>query len=449
VSAVLHPPVGFFEVAETLEARGHEAWAVGGAVRDAVLGHERADWDLATDARPDAVRRIFRRTVPLGVEHGTVGVLASDGGMYEVTTFRRDIATDGRHAVVEFADTIDEDLGRRDFTINALAWRPATGELRDPFDGRGDLQSGLLRAVGDPVRRFAEDSLRTLRGLRFAGRFGLEIDAATRLALREATGRLGRLSAERVREELFKVFACDHPSAALRLYGEFGALTIWYPEMVPIASAGPSWELALGAVDAIPSHRGLLRLVAWCMPLVDTTGAAARSRECARPDEPDEDDEDIGAAPETMMRRLKFSGADLGRALHLLRCSRRELSVTDSAAAIREWLAEVGAAYARDLFRLRFAAARARGAAEGERELAFVWRRVHEEWLTHPPLTLSDLTVGGNDMLALGASEGPAIGLLLEELHARVLEDPELNRREALLEVAADLIELGHLGDSR
>ena len=166
------PPAATW-IVRTLEEAGHETWAVGGAVRDVLLGRPAGDWDLTTHARPTDVRRIFRRTIPIGVEHGTVGVLARDGTMYEVTTFRKDVQTDGRHAVVEFASTLDEDLARRDFTINAIAWHPLREELRDPFGGAVDLGHGVLRTVGAPEERFREDYLRVLRALRFAGRFGL------------------------------------------------------------------------------------------------------------------------------------------------------------------------------------------------------------------------------------------------------------------------------------
>ena len=149
------PPAELLGVIETLEARGFQAWAVGGAIRDALLGHTRTDWDVATDARPEDVRRVFSRTLPIGIEHGTVGVLVPEGTLFEVTTFRRDIETDGRHAVVEFADSIQEELARRDFTINAMAWRPATDEFVDPFAGRADLARRVLPAVGDAAQRVA------------------------------------------------------------------------------------------------------------------------------------------------------------------------------------------------------------------------------------------------------------------------------------------------------
>jgi tRNA nucleotidyltransferase (CCA-adding enzyme) len=197
-------------IARTLENAGFETWAVGGAVRDVLLGKDSDDWDLATRARPGDVRKLFRRTVPIGIEHGTVGVLAKDEVLYEVTTFRRDVITTGRHAVVEFSDRIEEDLARRDFTINAIAWHPLRDELLDPFDGAGDLHAHRLRTVGDPADRFSEDYLRVLRALRFAGRFQLEIDEATWTALTVATAQLDILSRERARRSCSRSFAGMH-----------------------------------------------------------------------------------------------------------------------------------------------------------------------------------------------------------------------------------------------
>ncbi|MFQ5678873.1 MAG: CCA tRNA nucleotidyltransferase [Gemmatimonadota bacterium] len=423
----LEPPAEFRRIAETLERRGYQAWAVGGAVRDALQGAGRVDWDLATEARPEEVRRIFRRTVPIGIEHGTVGVLGADKVLYEVTTFRRDIDTDGRHAVVEFAETIEEDLARRDFTINAVAWRPATEELRDPFGGREDLRSGVLRAVGRAEERFAEDYLRVLRGLRFAGRFGLTIEEETWAALGRAASHLGHLSAERVREELMKVLADRWPSGALRLYREAGALTIWYPEVAAGAETNGRWELNLGAVDALPASRPLLRLARWLVPVADE----AELRE---------------ARGRSLMHRLRFSNADTRWTTHLLRHYEPLPSPVDSAATLREWLSDVEPGAARDLFRLHFADARAAGASEKLRYLLASWRRVHDEILASPPLSLADLAISGEDLLRLGVQEGPAIGVLLDELHAEVLEDPDANDRSRLLERARELMQLAHLG---
>lgn len=427
----LRPPASFRVLAERLEDYGYQAWAVGGAIRDRLLGIDRGDWDLATDARPEEVRHIFDRTIPLGIEHGTVGVLQEDGTVYEVTTFRRDIETDGRHAVVEFAESIDEDLARRDFTINAIAWRAATGELRDPWGGRDDLRAGVLRAVGEPCERFAEDYLRVLRGLRFAGRYDLAIDPPTREALELAVEGLGSLSAERVREELEKVLVGPHPSVALRLYRDTGALRVWYPELDAEADTD-AWEITLATVDALHPGRALLRLVRLLL-LIPGSG-----------EEPDPGEVEV----ERVLDRLKLSNADRRRVLHLRRHYLPFVNPLDSSAQLREWLADVGPGNERDLFRLHFASARAADDEEAGRALAYVWRRVHEERLGDAPIERSELAVDGTDLLEIGVDQGPIVGLLLDELHAQVLEDPRLNERDKLLDIARELIEIASLEDA-
>jgi tRNA nucleotidyltransferase (CCA-adding enzyme) len=184
--AALPIPEDVLEIARRLDQAGHEVWCVGGAIRDALLaartggtGLEPADVDFATSATPEQVRALFRRTVGVGIQHGTVGVLDRRRVLHEVTTFRRDVATDGRHAVVAFGVSLEDDLARRDFTINAIAYHPLRHEWRDPFAGAADLDARVIRAVGDPDQRFREDYLRILRALRFAARFEFEIDPAT------------------------------------------------------------------------------------------------------------------------------------------------------------------------------------------------------------------------------------------------------------------------------
>src|SRR5436305_6811782 len=196
--SVLNPTPNVRAIAKKLEDAGHETWCVGGAVRDALLGHPHLDWDLATAAKPEQVRSLFKHTVPVGIEFGTVGVLDPDRVMHEVTTFRRDVQTDGRHAVVEFGVSLDDDLARRDFTINAIAYSPKRDEVRDPYEGQQDIQRKVIRAVGDPRERMAEDRLRALRAIRFGARFGFEIDPFTWDAIVESAPMMTRLSAERV-----------------------------------------------------------------------------------------------------------------------------------------------------------------------------------------------------------------------------------------------------------
>ena len=250
--ARLEMPDAVLEIARTLEAAGHEAWCVGGALRDTLLRNPHADYDFATSARPEEVQRLFRRTAAVGVKHGTVGVIDPQRVLHEVTTFRRDVATDGRHAVVEYGVSLDDDLARRDFTINAIAYHPLRHEWRDPFDGAGDLDRRLVRAVGDPTARFAEDYLRILRALRFAARFGFAIEAGTWAAARAAAPGLSRLSAERVREEWFKSLGTARDLGELvRLWHEVGAARVWLPELVPDASTRLAAPAASGDRDPV------------------------------------------------------------------------------------------------------------------------------------------------------------------------------------------------------
>jgi len=440
----LNPPRAVIDIAQQLRDRGYDTWAVGGAVRDALLGLPHADWDLATSARPDDVRRVFQRTVPIGVEHGTVGVLARDGVLYEVTTFRRDVETDGRHAVVEYADTIEEDLGRRDFTINSLAWHPLTEELRDPYGGLVDLRDAVLRTVGEPADRLAEDYLRVLRALRFAGHFVLSIDPRTWAALVAAVPRLPELSAERVREELFKILGkTPHASAALKLYAASGALSHWYAELQSIvgsesaaADSSGIWQATLIAVDALPHTRPVLRLAA----LLHAIGMPAARTRNLRGGWSYAGHELIGARKaETLLRRLKCSNAEIERVTRLIYLQNELFPPDAPPPVVRRWLAHVTPDYGPDLFRLRGVLARAGG--QPVADLAERWRIARRVLRERPPLTLQDLAVTGHDLKGLGLDPGPLFGTLLHKLHERVLDDPSLNDRERLLRLVRE--ELG------
>ena len=436
----LRPPPAVRELVRRLESEGFETWAVGGAVRDAVLGLGGGDWDLATRAHPARVRRLFRRTVPIGMEHGTVGVVGRDGVLYEVTTFRRDVETFGRHAVVEFAETIEEDLARRDFTCNALAWHPLTGELRDPFGGLADLRAGVLRTVGDPATRFAEDYLRVLRALRFAGHFRWQIDEVTWRALVAGTERLPELSAERIREELWKIVSkTPWASASLALYAASGCLAVLYPELertIGVETDGPFdlWTLSLRAVDAVPPARPLLRIAA----LLHGIGKPAARSPDLRGGWRFTGHEPIGArAAEAVLRRLKASNADTARVARLVRHQSNLFPPDAPGAAIRRWLRDVGPDLVNDLFRLRFALARA-AARPGERlpaDLPQRWCTARRTLRAHPPLEVADLAIGGAELRELGLAPGPVYGQILRTLVERVLDDPALNTREALLEL--------------
>jgi len=404
----LEVPEAVSDIARRLEEHGFATWTVGGAVRDALLREYRSDWDLATAAPPDTVRKLFRPSYPIGLQFGTVGVRGSDGRVYEVTTFRRDIETDGRHAVVEYADNIDDDLARRDFTVNAIAYQPLRHEFFDPFSGWDDLQKKVLRCVGEPSRRFAEDYLRVLRGLRFAGRFGFEIERGTWEALNEAVPLLPRLSVERVREELLKVLALPIASASLALYRESGALAVVFPELPSIPA--DAWSQLVETVDLLPPHRSDLRLA----ELFSSAGAGI----------------------EDMMSRLRFSNAEIRDTVALSRALGLSLPEVGDVVAGRRWLRVVQPERARDVLRLHAARASGHGASRSDRNrLAAQARLVLNVIRRGDPVTIGELAIDGNDLKEIGLRPGPEFARILDECLDAVIEDPLLNQREVLFDL--------------
>ncbi|MEM7415351.1 MAG: CCA tRNA nucleotidyltransferase [Gemmatimonadota bacterium] len=398
------PPDAVHWITERLEEAGFETWTVGGAVRDALLGTPGGDWDLATRATPKEMQRLFRRTVPIGVDHGTVGVL-KDGTMYEVTTFRKDVETDGRHAVVAFADSIDDDLSRRDFTINAIAWHASKQSLHDPFDGAADLDRGILRTVGRAEDRFREDYLRILRAFRFAGKYGLRIDAAAWAAACDLVGGLPDLSAERVREELLKILDADpDPTAALHHYRDSGALAVLYAELHErgTQSDGEAWWAdRLAIVARLPTGRPMLRLAALLRD-VEASRAAA------------------------MLVRLRLSNRDTDWVARVAGAA--PIPALDATStSVRVWLARFGPDLLNPVVRIELARARARGPVPRGAEIVAGWRQAKDVLRTAPPLTVSDLAIDGRELKRLGLRPGPLFGRILEALLEWVLEDPERN----------------------
>src|SRR5256886_35916 len=243
-------PDEVLKIAKKLEDAGFETWCVGGAMRDTLPRLEKHHFDPTPSAKPADVQKVFKRTVPVGIEHGTVAVLDRANHQHEVTTFRKDIRTDGRHAVVEFGVSLMDDLARRDFTINAIAYHPIRHEWRDPFHGADDLARKLIRSVGDANWRFQEDYLRILRALRFSARFEFRIHPRTLEAAKANAQGLAQLSAERVRDEWFKgIRTAARVSKLLALWVDVGAARIWLPE---IRDAGGGMRDAWKAVDKLP-----------------------------------------------------------------------------------------------------------------------------------------------------------------------------------------------------
>lgn len=407
------------ELIGKLEDEGFETWTVGGGVRDALRGtpSEGREWDLATRATPRQVRRLFKRTVPLGMEYGTVGVFGSDRRLYEVTTFRRDVITYGRKAKVEFAETLDEDLARRDFTVNAMAWHPQREELRDLHGGRDDLDNRVLRAVGSPRERFREDYLRVLRGLRFAGALDMTIDPATWEGMVEAVPGLPVLSMERVREELEKVLSGPHSSRALELYQRSGALQQILPEL----GEGVSPE-AMATVDHLDQDDWLLRMTAlllFGMRMGDATPGRVAD----------------------LLARLRFSNADAERVAAAVRGRPGPAQgIAHQPVARRRWVARMtraGASTVEDVLRIWNAVAQAAPTRTDPAAVARLSADIRRDHAAGIPARVGDLPVAGRDLVAQGWLPGPGIGAALRALLEAVWEDPALNDRATLLEKVA------------
>ena len=422
----LHPPDSVLEIARRLEAHGYEAWCVGGAVRDAILGHRHLDWDLATSATPQQVRELFgrRRTIPVGLEFGTVGVLDGAGVLHEVTTFRRDVRTDGRHADVEFGASLDEDLARRDFTINAIAYSPSRGEIRDPFGGRNDLTRRVVRAVGEPDARMAEDRLRALRAIRFAARFGFSIDPATLGAIERSAPYLGRLSAERVKQELEKTMdQVARPAAALRLWKSTGALATLVPPLADVSDATIAAldHLAMPGLPRRPSRR-LVRIAVLFTEL--DANEARRALGALR----------FSRAEMNRIGELVASWRDVGAQMEVL-TSGEQPSETD----VRRWIAGVGRLDVSPFMRIAcalWASRRDAGSpAPSIAQVRALYRRMLAAAL-RDPLEIADLAIDGDDLRSAGIPPGPQLGKILQLLLEAVLEDPSRNTRDWLLREA-------------
>ncbi|MFI5297005.1 MAG: CCA tRNA nucleotidyltransferase [Polyangiales bacterium] len=441
-----------------LAERGHRAWIVGGCVRDLLRGVAPKDWDVATSALPEQVQKAFRRTIPTGLQHGTVTVHLdrrdgfSDGGAFEVTTLRGETTySDGRRPdAVVFVDDIVADLARRDFTVNAIAIDPlGDGEhaIIDPFDGRGDLQRRILRAVGHAEERFAEDGLRALRAARFVATLEMQLDPATAAAIRPALSTYAKVSAERVREEWLKSLGAKRPSRAFEVMREHGLLETSAPELMPQVGCGQNkwhrydvWGHALACLDASAGDP-ILRLSA----LVHDVG---KPKTKAFSDKTNDytfyEHERVGAeivAP--LLQRLKFSNDERARITHLVRHHLVCYEPTWSDAAVRRWIRRIGRDRLEDLYALNEADNRGKD-VDKEPDLsglAELKARVAKQLEQGAALTLRDLAIGGRDLMTeLSLKPSPKLGEILDRLLEEVLEDPTRNTRELLLDRARALI---------
>ncbi len=431
------------QFADVFTRHGYQCFLVGGAIRDMLLGRAVTDFDIATDARPEDVQRIFRRVIPTGIRHGTVTVLFR-GSQFEVTTFRveEDYRDGRRPAAVHFTPSIEEDLKRRDFTINALAYDLGGNRLLDPHDGAGDLKRRQIRAIGDPLERFREDGLRPIRACRFAAQLGFHIEAATFAAIGGALDTVRQVSMERVREELERLLAAPLPSAGFQCLLEAGLLEIFLPELARCRGVEQRerhcydvFEHSLYTCDAAPRDNLGLRLAAL---LHDVGKPAALSR--GEGGSLSFHGHEILSArlAEQITRRLKFPNRVIQKVAHLVRHHMFNYQEEWSDAAIRRFIARVEPENIPELLALRRADQIGRcRTREISANLIEFERRIQRVMAGDKALGLKDLAVDGRDLMErLSLAPGPQVGLILNFLLESVLEDPALNRRETLLEIA-------------
>jgi tRNA nucleotidyltransferase (CCA-adding enzyme) len=439
-------PEDVVAVCRRLQQAGHQAHLVGGGVRDLVLGRTPKDFDVATSGLPEAVLSLFgqRYAIPTGLQHGTVTVLTGTRPV-EVTTFRGEgVYLDGRRpSSVEFGKTLEEDLSRRDLTMNAIAYDPLAGTLFDPFDGQGDIQRRTVRAVGDPVQRFREDGLRPMRAVRQATQLGFEIDPPTLRAIPATLDSFRKVSAERIRDELLKVLGSDTPARGVELMRETDLLAEVIPELLEGRGCtqnrfhkydvyGHGLATLTGAAGEV-----ILRLGA----LLHDVGKP-RTRE-PKPGLPNEYSfyrhEHVGAEMAvTICQRLKLSSAERQTVESLVANHMFFFTPEWTDGTVRRFIRRVGVAELPTLLALREADVIGRGfGEEPDKETRELRRRIAEVASADAALTVKDLAIGGRDLMqALAIPPGPLVGKLLEGLLERVLDDPALNTRDGLLELA-------------
>lgn len=448
-------PRGVLAVCARLREKGHRAWIVGGCVRDLLRAAPVADWDVATSARPEEVKRAFRRVIPTGIQHGTVTVHLDErdgGGTYEVTTLRGETTySDGRRPdSVVFVDDIVEDLARRDFTVNAIALDPlreGDDAIVDPWGGREDLRRHLLRAVGDASQRFAEDGLRALRAARFVATLEMQLDPATAAAIRPALDTYRKVSAERVRDEWIKAMKAKRPSRAFDVMREHGLLEVSAPELLPQVGCTQNkwhrydvWGHAMACVDACRGD-AILRLSAF---VHDIGKPQTRAFSDKTQDYTFYDHERVGAEiVEPLLARLRFSNDERTRIAHLVRHHLVCYDESWSDAAVRRWIRRIGVERLEDLYALNEADLRGKD-RDKEPELAPLEElkaRVAAILAKGEALSTRDLAVGGRELMQqLGMKPGPKLGLLLDKLLEEVLEEPSRNDAVQLLSRAAELL---------
>ena len=423
-----------------LQKEGYDAYAVGGCVRDTLLGREPKDWDITTSARPEIVKSLFSHTIDTGIQHGTVTIMLDHVG-YEVTTYRIDGEyEDSRHPKeVIFTGNLVEDLKRRDFTINAMAYNDESG-LVDAFEGEQDLKKGIIRCVGNPHDRFGEDALRMLRAVRFAAQLGFSIEERTKVAVADLAPTLAKVSAERIQMELVKLLTSANPQEMREVY-ELGLSRVFLPEfdrMMETTQHNKHHMYTVGehtihALEAISENK-VLRLAILlhdvAKPLCITTDEEGQDHFKGHPQE--------GAKmAKEILRRLKFDNDTITHVCLFVRYhdDRPALSAT----SVRRMMSRIGEENMEGLLAVKRADTLGQSMYQRREKLAYIdeFEKLYQQIIREQQcVKKSDLALNGRDLIRMGMQPGKQIGAVLDHLFELVLEHPECNTRECLEEEA-------------
>ena len=442
------------EVAVLFGERDREVCLVGGAVRDMLRGRKAHDWDLATNATPEEVTDIFRnarpraRVIPTGLRHGTVTVLYK-GWSVEVTTYRTETDySDGRRPdSVRYAESIEEDLSRRDFTMNAVALRLPAGKRVDPFGGEADIKAKVIRCVGDPVQRFAEDGLRPLRAVRFAAQLSFGIEERTLAAIGGALETSAKVAAERVKDELDKIIASGKPSAAFLLMERTGLLGLFLPELAVCRGVEQKGSHRFDVLDHslmacdFAASKGCTAEVRFAALFHDVGKPGVQSLDETGERTFHQHDAESARIARDVLFRLRFPNTFVEQVCHLV--AEHMFHYTDdwSDAAVRRFVVRVGRENLPAFYQLRRADTFAKAGSEPPPDyLLPLIDRVEKILAESQAFTLKDLAVSGRDLMAMGIAPGKTLGKILNELLEAVLDDPDLNTKDTLLEIAEKLM---------
>lgn len=451
------------------EKNGFQAYLVGGAVRDICLKKKPSDWDIATNATPQDVMRMFKFVVPTGFEHGTVTVHFNKTEI-EVTTFRTESGySDARHPdKINYAATIEEDLARRDFTMNAIAVNLKNGKIVDPYGGQKDIKKRLIRTVGNAHERFMEDGLRPIRALRFASKLGFAIEEKTyqEISQKDVQNKITSISIERFRDEFEKMMLSKKPSVALKLMEETGILNLFIPEFSKCRGCIQSDYRAFHkfdvldhlfyACDGAPENKLNVRLAALFHDIGKpdakniTMQEVFDSKECCKKNLETitfyNHEKYSAEITQKIMTRLKFSNEMIKNVIHLVKEHMFHYEENWTNAAVRRFIIRVGKENLEDLYDLRFADMY--GMWNQKIEIKYsepvallleLKERINEELMKQNALSLKDLNVNGKDLMENGIPAGKKLGEILNHLLDCVIEDPSLNSREKLLEIAKNI----------